>query len=373
MAKTKELEGDALLQALAKHGMDVLLPKDSSSLLGWLDTGNYALNWAVSGRFLRGWPLGHVVEIFGDPGSGKSYLLAYALANAQKASGVTFLDDTERRFNGEWASRALGVNLKRLAMRHSETVEEHRKHLAGFVSALKAIGISKPSVAALDSLALLATEHELKSPDKRDMSRPGEIRKLFRILAHAMSELPIAYLVANHKIASMDAYSRPESGGGSGTKYQATVRVDLLPSTHVKDASGDPVGRVVLATVVKNSLVSPWRKVRFYIPYHERAHAASGLIPILLQYGIIEVKGKNLVYQEEDTKIKANSSTDAFVKQGISGVQLLEKYPDLLQRADKILQERDAARWEGAVVDIPDLQEADDAAVAVEGDESEGE
>ncbi len=39
----------------------------------WISTGNYALNYLISGDFNRGIPLGKVTVFAGDSGAGKSY------------------------------------------------------------------------------------------------------------------------------------------------------------------------------------------------------------------------------------------------------------------------------------------------------------
>ncbi len=38
---------------------------------GWMTTGNYALNWIISKDMYKGLPMGRVILLTGDPGSGK--------------------------------------------------------------------------------------------------------------------------------------------------------------------------------------------------------------------------------------------------------------------------------------------------------------
>ena len=42
----------------------------------WISTGNYALNYLVSGDFNKGIPLGKVTVFAGESGAGKSYICA---------------------------------------------------------------------------------------------------------------------------------------------------------------------------------------------------------------------------------------------------------------------------------------------------------
>ena len=54
----------------------------------WISTGNYALNYLVSGDFNKGIPLGKVTVFAGESGSGKSYICA---GNIVKAVSYTHL------------------------------------------------------------------------------------------------------------------------------------------------------------------------------------------------------------------------------------------------------------------------------------------
>ncbi len=43
----------------------------------WISTGNYALNYLISGDFNKGVPLGKVTVFAGESGSGKSFICKY--------------------------------------------------------------------------------------------------------------------------------------------------------------------------------------------------------------------------------------------------------------------------------------------------------
>ena len=63
----------------------------------WVTTGNYALDWAISGKLIGGgFPLGRVVEVFGDPSTGKSILLMNVMKATQDLGGEAFYDDPEQ-------------------------------------------------------------------------------------------------------------------------------------------------------------------------------------------------------------------------------------------------------------------------------------
>lgn len=353
-------EKDPFLAALQKHGAGtVLAARDAAQVRGWLSTGNYALNWAISGRFQRGYPLGHVVEIFGDHSTGKSFLVARAVAEAQLAGGHALLDDTEGAFNPEWSARTLGVDVDALAylQPHSRTVEEHYDAIKAFTDTVRdlwgepeltrpvPVAAPTPYLLALDSLALLSTEHELESGmDKVSLTRAKLIHRMFRMIGSAISDQPICYLITNHTIANIGGgpYRPTTTPGGGGPKYQASVRLDLrTPSKIKKKSTGEVTGVVIRVIVAKNRIAPPFREVKIAIPFNRPIDSHSGLIETLLWLGLISTsKGHSIVYRGEDTKIPGHKSK-GHLDRDLSAARLLQKFPKLLEEADAELAKRE--------------------------------
>ncbi len=328
------------LKALTKHGLDVSSASDVAQVSGWLDTGNWALNRIVSGKFSRGWPLGRVVEIFGDPSTGKTFLIARAIASALSGGGVALLDDSEGSFNAVWAALQLGVDTKCLAYVQSDTVEEHFAAVKAYTEAMRDVGVARPSVLALDSLALLSTAHEKKvGMTKASMTKAKDVKKMLRLTAHELSTLPAVYLITNHTIANIgDFFHDKTTPGGGGVKFQATVRVELRNPAKIKVADRKYVGVRVRAFVEKNRLTAPWKSAEIAIPFNEPISPYSGLIPVLLDLGVLTISenGRSLIYQEQETKIPPYKDKDNFLKQDAAAARLVEKYPDILTVADSL-------------------------------------
>jgi RecA/RadA recombinase len=80
LAKSK-LFGN-LRKKIQKKNEDIIIDLEEPKI--WATSGNYVLNHILSGRFGRGYPAGRITQIFGDSGSGKSFLMAKAIADAQK-------------------------------------------------------------------------------------------------------------------------------------------------------------------------------------------------------------------------------------------------------------------------------------------------
>lgn len=339
-----------LIKTLQQQGLEVDSAARGAEVKGWLHSGNYALNFIMSGRLQRGYPLGHVTEVFGENSTGKSYLIARALGEAQRANGTGILDDAEGALNLDWASR-LGVDTEGLVYTRSRTIHDHMLLMEKILEIISKASESRTVCAAVDSLASLTTEHELATLDKntRDMQRAQEIHKLFRVINAFLKKATAAYLLANHKIAPMNQFSRADSTGGGGPKYYSSVRLDLRMPKQVKDTHGNVVGSIVRAVAFKTRWTGAFKEALLHIPYYSAISEFSGLIPLLMDQGLLTIYGNNLVWDEEDTEIRANKTN--FVAQDRSAAQLVEDYPDILRRCDEIFAEREASIGDDVTAD----------------------
>lgn len=346
--------GERWLTALREQELDVQSARDALVVRGWLDSGNYALNWAISGRLLRGYPLGHTVEIFGDPGTGKSFLVARALGMVQSQGGVAMLDDTEGAYNLEWIHN-LGVEPDSLAYKRSKIVDDHLAVAQGYIGAYKALNLDLPGVLACDSLALLSTKHEREvGLDKKDMTKAAEMKAFFRIVGSDLNEIPSVYIGTNHTIAQIGGYGNQRTtGGGGGMKFQASVRLDLRAISRIKK-NNQFTGVLCRVVVEKNRIVAPWKEVRLAIPFYKPVSRVSGLIELLLALGALGTKGDYITVDDENTGIKAYRSKENFLRQDESAAELLEQFPEFLAETDVVIQEKEKEKWQGGEITTTD-------------------
>jgi recombination protein RecA len=328
-----------IAKELKKDSTQFTSAREAGKVMGWADTGNYALNWAVSNRFNGGYPMGHVVELFGPEAAGKSLLVARTIAEFQKQfeDGFTLLDDTENAFNPDWAERSLGVDVDRLQLIGSVTVEDHFKAVEAVLQALKKQDPPVPALIALDSLALLTDDHELESEFNvhRVGGRAKEIRKLFRKTRPLLKNMPVLYMLTNHETANIGGWgSTTDTPGGTGPRYQSSVRISLKNPKKIKKGS-EVRGVQVRASIVKNRVTSPYREATISIPFYRPISRYSGLIPVLVELGIIEPSGRTISYEEEDTGVYIQKTNP--IKQDRSAQELVEKYPDILTKADEMI------------------------------------
>ena len=76
----------------------------------WISTGNYCLNYLISGDFYKGVPLGKVTVFAGESGAGKSYFAAGNIVKHAQEQGIfVVLIDSENALDETWL-HALGVS-----------------------------------------------------------------------------------------------------------------------------------------------------------------------------------------------------------------------------------------------------------------------
>jgi len=289
----------------------------------WVSTGNYALNKIISGDFNKGLPFGKVIEIFGDPSTGKSLLMSHLMAAVQKSGGIAVLDDTENAYN-PFFGESIGINNDDLIRIKSKTVEEHIEKLfigwedkdgkkkKSIVQLLLKDNPELPIIICLDSLALLSTRHEQDTAfDTNDMSKAKLIKKGYRLASEFLEMHNVLYVVSNHVYTKIGVlYGNPKATpGGTGTPFQSSVRLDLVKGKKLKakivdeseegaepveDKNAPDIGIETHVRVDKNRLAPPFRKATLEIYWDSGVSAESGLLGVLEDSKIISKVGKGV-------------------------------------------------------------------------------
>jgi len=107
----------------------------------WISTGNYALNYLISGDFFKGVPLGKVTVFAGESGAGKSYICSgNIIKHAQEQGIFTILIDSENALDEAWL-HALGVDTSedKLLKLNMAMIDDVAKTIHEFMSEYKSM------------------------------------------------------------------------------------------------------------------------------------------------------------------------------------------------------------------------------------------
>ena len=139
----------------------------------WISTGNYALNYLISGDFNKGVPLGKVTVFAGESGAGKSFICSGNLVRHAQEQGIfVVLVDSENALDEAWL-HALGVSTddNKLLKLNMAMIDEVGKTISMFVKDYKALPeTDRPKVLfVIDSLGMLLTPTDVNQFEAGDM------------------------------------------------------------------------------------------------------------------------------------------------------------------------------------------------------------
>ena len=286
-----------------------------------IPTGSVGLNYALG---VGGYPKGRIIEIYGPESSGKTTLAIHAIAEAQKAGGIAAIIDAEHAFDRFYAA-GLGVDVDNLWISQPDNGEQ------ALEIAEQLIRSSAIDIIVIDSVAALTPKAEIEG----DMGE-NKVGLQARLMSQALRKLTSAISKTNttcifinqlrEKIGVM--FGSPETTtGGNALKFYASVRIDIRPSSLIKD--GETIlGKQTKVKVVKNKVAPPFRRAEFDIMFGEGVSRAGEIVDLGTDLGIIKKSGSWYSYKET----KLGQGRDA-------AKQLVKDNPELAEELEGLILE----------------------------------
>ncbi len=292
-AATREQSMDHRLGELVAHvrkgfGEESIRLLDGSQeqRVRFISSGCIALDRALG---VGGYPEGRIVEVFGPESSGKTTLTLHAVAEAQRAGGITAFIDAEHAFDPAYA-RAIGVDTSSLLLSQPDSGEQA-------LDIVEALSASKQlSLIVIDSVAALLPQAEIDGSmgDNQLGLQARLMSRALRKLAAVSGKTSTTLLFVNqlrHKIGVM--FGSPETTpGGNALKYYSSIRIDVRRVGKV--ASGDTVvGNRTRARVVKNKCAEPFREAEFDIRWGRGIDIHADLLDAAVQAEVVKRNGSH--------------------------------------------------------------------------------
>ena len=283
----------------------------------WVSTGNFALNYLISGDFHKGVPLGKVTVFAGESGAGKSYICSGNLIKAAQAQGIyPILIDTENALDEDWL-KALGVDTSedKLLKLNMAMIDDVAKTITEFVAKYKTMPEdTRPKVLfILDSLGMLLTPTDVNQFEagdlKGDMGRkPKALTALVRNCVNMFGSLNIGLVATNHTYASQDMFDPDDKiSGGQGFIYASSIVVAMRKLKLKEDEDGNKISEVkgirAACKIMKTRYAKPFESVQVKIPYETGMNPYSGLVDLAEEKGLLKKEGNSLVYTTKDGEI----------------------------------------------------------------------
>jgi RecA/RadA recombinase len=276
----------------------------------WISTGNYALNYLVSGDFNKGIPLGKVTVFAGESGAGKSYFASgNIIKNAQEQDIFVVLIDSENALDEAWL-QALGVDTDpaKLLKLSLCMIDDVAKTISTFMIDYKAMAEEdRPKVLfVIDSLGMLLTPTDVKQFEAGDMKgdlgrKPKALTSLVRNTVNMIGAYNVGIIATNHTYASQDMFDPDDKiSGGQGFIYASSIVVAMRKLKLKEDADGNKVTDVkgirAACKVMKTRYAKPFEAVQVKIPYETGMNPYSGLTDLAEKQGLLTKQGNRLKY-----------------------------------------------------------------------------
>jgi len=365
---SESLDLDSIFNELASEtGGDVL--SDLESVKYRIDTGNLAINYSCSGRFIGGGiPGGRITESFGGEASGKSLIGANILGSIQRTGGWSVILDCENSTNGEFMEKISHLNLKRVLRYSPPSLERAFRQIHVTTKKIrereKELKLDpKPILFVFDSLTVPPCERELKENNlpmdysvsdwKKvvgRMEQPGERAKIIsaemRKLQSMVVEQDVTVYLINQtrdKIGVM--YGNPETTpGGNAVKFYASLRIRTQTKKKIEHKSLEKFSGINMQVKnIKNRGFRPFvvaDDVKLY--FEQGIDPVSGLLNCLLEGERIEMKsaGNYLVKSDYLPEDKTEYKFKASKAENRLPIQVLLDCPKLVDaESSKEVQE----------------------------------
>ena len=278
----------------------------------WISTGNYALNYLVSGDFHKGVPLGKVTVLAGESGAGKSYIAAGNIVKSAQEQGIfVVLIDTENALDEKWL-HALDVDTspEKILKLNMSMIDDVAKTISEFMKEYRDMAEEeRPKVLfVIDSLGMLLTPTDVDQFNKGDMKgdmgrKPKALTSLVRNTVNMIGSYNVGMVCTNHTYASQDMFDPDDKiSGGQGFIYASSIVVAMRKLKLKVDADGNKTTTVqgirAACKVMKTRYAKPFEAVQVQIPYETGMDPYSGCVDLFEAKGLLKKDGNRLKYTD---------------------------------------------------------------------------
>jgi recombination protein RecA len=366
---------------ISLYGKDVVYDSDNPPELDAISTGAFLLDYACG---VGGFPYGRVIEIYGNPSSGKTTVAHHVVKECQKAGHPALYLDFEHAVDFPYA-KAIGVSFDKdkFLLVKPKSLEQ------GLYVAKVLMERGAVKCVVVDSMAAMTTEKEFED-------QPGhtQIGMQARALAQAMKVLtPIigstgTCFVFINQIRDKIAISGPMVGrtqkttpGGAAPKFYSSIRVECrtveslkgrVPNLLTGQMEPGYVVAKIEARITKNKVAAPHGKAWFYIRYGRGIDHEMTLIDVGLARGMLTRKASSYVFPAVDTN--GFTSPEAHVKGLEAATRYLREHPDLASHLERQIRSGldelvRAAPKEGTLEDDQFEKQEEEAGASSVGDD----
>lgn len=272
---------------------DIMIMSDKPSLMPRLTTGCISFDAILGG----GLPIGRIIEIYGEEGSGKTTVTLQILKSVQQAGGVGVFIDVENAIDIEYAEN-IGVDIDSLIISQPDSGEEAMDMIRHLLNKKAEYCGDRVMVIIVDSAAALASNDELsgKVGDLKVSPVARLLSMTLRRLKSKVNKSGAILIFTNQMRANIGKWHGGDSAtGGKALKFYSAVRIELALRQKIKDGD-DLIGQYIRIKTVKNKTYPPFKEREVKIIWGKGIDAIESLFAEGCATGIISKKGSWFQY-----------------------------------------------------------------------------
>lgn len=252
----------------------------------FFSTGSLKLDRILGGE---GISKGSIVEIFGEPGAGKSTMALEMISSIQDRNGVPVFIDMEHALNRQYAEQ-VGVDSDDVLISQPEDGEEALEIAETFARS------GAVDLVVLDSVAALISRYENDQAIRHSMSSRTHIRRsemitrAMRKLSMYCREIGMVLILINQTRVDITRGGNPEkTPGGKSMNFYTTARIRLSRFASLLERQ-QQIGISVLAQIDKNREAPPFQRTTVDILFDRGICPYGEFIDVCLESAILKKK-----------------------------------------------------------------------------------
>jgi len=311
-------EINVVKQLQHKYGQIAAITYDDITAIETIPTGILALDRVLGG----GVPVGRMIELLGDPSSGKTTLALTIIANAQKKfenKHILYVD-VEHTLDLPWAVK-IGVNVFDRFI-HSNPITGEQ----AFAIIEDALETGQISVVVVDSVAALMPEAE-----KENEIGEANIGLQARLVAQAIRRLnslmpkhrEILIIFINQQRAqigggptSFSYGAFKKATGGLALPFYMTTRMKVAKLKSIFDVDKNVIGQEVKVDVLKHKVLGgPGHKISFRIDNKSGIDLAQELLDWAVEQKKIKQSGSWYTIENVTESFQGEVNVKTYIKE----------------------------------------------------------